>query len=66
MFVELEGESFQEGDVVGEHLLVREVQFQYNDGVDVVVREKVVYATDNKYSLYKVTGKKSLYVTAYV
>ena len=51
MLVELEGECFQEGDVVGEYLLVREVQFQHNDGVDVVVREKIVYAMDNRYSL---------------
>ena len=51
VLVELEGEGFQEGDVVGEHLLVREVQFQHNDGVDVVVREKIVYAMDNRHSL---------------
>ena len=37
VLVELEGEGFKEGDVVGKYFLVREVQFQYNYGVDVVV-----------------------------
>ena len=42
VFVEFEGESLEEGNVVGEDLLVREVQLQHNDGVDMVVGEKVV------------------------
>lgn len=42
VFVEFEGEGLEEGDVVGQHLLVREVQLQDNHGVHVIVGEQVV------------------------
>ena len=43
VLVEFEGEGFEEGDVVGEYLLVGEVQLQHYDAVDVVVGQEVVY-----------------------
>lgn len=42
VFVELEGESLEERDVICQHLFVGEVKLENNDGVDMVVREKVV------------------------
>ena len=42
VLVEVEGEGLEEGDVVGQHLLIREVQLQHYDGVDVVVGEEVI------------------------
>ena len=41
--VEFEGEGLDEGDIVGENLFIREVQLQDNDGVDVIVGEKIVW-----------------------
>lgn len=43
VIVELQRERLQEGDVVGHDLLVREVEFMHNDGVDVVIRQQVVW-----------------------
>ena len=43
VFVEPEGEGLEEGDVVGHHLLVREVKLVHNDGVHMVVGEKVIW-----------------------
>ena len=42
MFVEPEGERLQEGDVVCHDLLVGEIELVHDDGVDVVVGEKIV------------------------
>ncbi len=42
VFVEVEGEGLEEGDIIGEHFLIREIQLQDYDGVDVVVGEKIV------------------------
>ena len=42
VLVEMEGERLEEGDVIGQHFLIGEIQLQHNDGVDVVVREKVI------------------------
>ena len=41
--VELERESLQERYVVCQYLLIREVQFQDNDGVYMVVGQEVIY-----------------------
>ena len=41
--VEFERESLQERYVVCQYLLIREVQFQDNDGVYVVVGQEVIY-----------------------
>ena len=43
VLVEFEGEGLKKGDVVGKYLLIREVQLQYYDTVDVVVGQEVVY-----------------------
>jgi len=43
VLVEFEGEGLKKGDVVGKYLLIREVQLQYYDTVDVVVGQKIVY-----------------------
>lgn len=45
VLVEVEGEGLEKGDVVGKHFLVREVQLQHNDGVDVIVGKEVIYKT---------------------
>ena len=37
VLVEVEGEGLEEGDVISEHFLLREVQLQDDDGIDVVV-----------------------------
>ena len=42
MFVESEGERFEKGNVVGHNLLVAEVEFVYDDGVDVVIGEQII------------------------
>lgn len=38
VFVQLEGERLEEGDVVGQHLLIRKIQLENNDRIDMVVR----------------------------
>ena len=42
VLVEVKGEGLQEGDVVGKDFLIREVQLEHDDGVDVVVGQQVV------------------------
>ena len=42
MFVQSEGECLEEGDVVGHHLLVGEVELVNDYGVDVIVGEQVI------------------------
>ena len=42
VLVESEGEGLEEGDVVGHHLLVREVELVDDDRVHVVVGEQVI------------------------
>ena len=51
MFVEPEGESLQEGDVVSHDLLVGEIELVDDDGVDVVVGEKIVCKDRKKTTL---------------
>jgi len=43
VLVEFEGEGLKKGDVVGKYLLIREVQLQYYDTVDVVVGQEIVH-----------------------
>lgn len=40
--VELQRQRLQKGDVVGHDLLIGEVEFVHDDGVDVVIRQQVV------------------------
>lgn len=42
VLVQFEGECLKEGDVVGKNLLVREVQLEHDDGVDMIVGQQVV------------------------
>lgn len=42
VLVEMEGKGLEEGDIIGQHFLIGEIQLQHNDGVDVVVGEKVI------------------------
>ncbi len=42
VLVEPEGERLEEGDVVGHHLLVGEVELVHDDGVHVVVGQEIV------------------------
>ncbi len=37
VFVELEGEGLEEGDVVGKNLLVREIQLENDYRIDVII-----------------------------
>ena len=42
--VQLEGQRFEEGDVIGHDLLIREVKLVDDDGVHMVVRQQVIWA----------------------
>ena len=53
--VEVEGQGLKEGDVVGQDLLIREVQLQDDDGVDVVVGQQVVCNTHIHTDTHKYT-----------
>ena len=44
MVVQLEGQRFEEGDVIGHDLLIREVKLVDDDGVHMVVRQQVIWA----------------------
>jgi hypothetical protein len=37
--VQLEGQGFEEGNVIGHHFFIGEVKFVHNDRVDVVVTQ---------------------------
>ena len=58
MFVEPEGESLQEGDVVSHDLLVGEIELVDDDGVDVVVGEKIV-CKDRKKTTLEIVARLS-------
>lgn len=40
--VELEGEGLEEGDIIGQHLLITEVKAMDDEFVDVIVRKQII------------------------
>lgn len=43
--IELKRQCLKERYVVGHNLLVREIQFQNDNGVDMIVREQIIYGS---------------------
>ena len=42
MFVEFEGERLEEGNVIRHHFLIRKIKLVHDDGVDVIVGQKII------------------------
>lgn len=58
--VQLEGQGFEEGNVIGHHFLIGEVKFVHDDGVDVVVTQQIIFEMDTKQNLLNILAVKKI------